>query len=149
MKRLLLVLLITVLAGAFVFAGGSQAPARGAAAATQDLTYEELVAAAQAEGLAGQRDVHPLGLQAGGQPGFVYPRRRLLQSGLHGGAHLVGKRPGGGTLLGRKRPHLFEDSRQLPLFAEQPDPYIFYFPGGTRVSDRRKRFFAQRFQILP
>ena len=50
MKRIILVLLVSVICGSFVFAGGGQAAKPAAAASVQELTYDELVAAAKAEG---------------------------------------------------------------------------------------------------
>ena len=50
MKRLIMVLLIAVLAGAFVFGMGSKEAPAAPAPAAKELTHDELVAAAKAEG---------------------------------------------------------------------------------------------------
>ncbi|GHV95325.1 ABC transporter substrate-binding protein [Spirochaetia bacterium] len=50
MKKLVLLMIITILAGAMVFAGGGTDSSKGAAASTKVLTHDELVAAAKAEG---------------------------------------------------------------------------------------------------
>ena len=50
MKRMLFVLMTVLLVGANVFGGGSAAPNKAAAPAAKELTHDELVAAAKAEG---------------------------------------------------------------------------------------------------
>ena len=98
--------------------------------------------------LAGDRDVHGLGLELE-LHGLVGELLRLfLDVRFELGAHVVCQLPDHGALFGAELAHLLQNGGQLTLFAKVADTQRFEVLRLAGVGDRVKRRLADRFQLL-